>query len=132
MEINGFSFSTNWKYFNNLGKGCPKEHLCKIIFKSGQYFWTRRFFKIWQFSPFLMPQQPKFYLQLNLWTTLKEDHLRTIPLKLFWNLSIGLVGEVICRKLLTNGQTTTTDGEWSQKLTLHFVLRWAKKTRHVY
>ena len=32
---------------NNLGRGSPKEHFCKIIWKSVQWFLTRRFF--WSF-----------------------------------------------------------------------------------
>ena len=30
---------------NNLGRGSPKEHFCKIILKSVQWFLTRRFLK---------------------------------------------------------------------------------------
>ena len=39
-------FLTNPNGLNNLGRGSPKEHFCKIIWKSIQWFLTRRFFKI--------------------------------------------------------------------------------------
>ena len=38
-------FLTNPNGLNNLGRGSPKEHFCKIIWKSVQWFLTRRFFK---------------------------------------------------------------------------------------
>ena len=42
-------FLTNPSGSNNLGRGSPKEHFCKIIWKSVQWFTTRRFlkFSIW-------------------------------------------------------------------------------------
>ena len=38
-------FLTNPNVLNNLGRGSPKEHFCKIILKSVQWFRTRRFLK---------------------------------------------------------------------------------------
>ena len=38
-------FLTNPNSLNNLGIGSPKEHFCKIILKSVQWFRTRRFLK---------------------------------------------------------------------------------------
>ena len=38
-------FLTNPNGLNNLRRGSPKEHFCKIIWKSAQWFLTRRFFK---------------------------------------------------------------------------------------
>ena len=38
-------FLTNPNGLNNLGRGSPKEHFCKIILKSVQWFRTRRFLK---------------------------------------------------------------------------------------
>ena len=38
-------FLTNPNGLNILGRGSPKEHFCKIIWKSVQWFLTRRFFK---------------------------------------------------------------------------------------
>ena len=38
-------FSTNPNGLKNLGRGSPKEHFCKIILKSVQWFLTRRFLK---------------------------------------------------------------------------------------
>ena len=38
-------FLTNPNGLNNLGRKSPKEHFCKIIWKSVQWFQTRRFFK---------------------------------------------------------------------------------------
>ena len=39
-------FLTNPNGLNNLGRGSPKEHFCKIILKSVQWFLTRRFLKV--------------------------------------------------------------------------------------
>ena len=39
-------FLTNPNGLNNLGRGSPKEHFCKIILKSVQWFRTRRFLKV--------------------------------------------------------------------------------------
>ena len=38
-------FLTNHDGLNNLGRGSPKEHVCRVILKSGQWFLTRRFLK---------------------------------------------------------------------------------------
>ena len=38
-------FLTNPNGLNNLGRGSSKKHFCKIIWKSVQWFLTRRFFK---------------------------------------------------------------------------------------
>ena len=38
-------FLTNPNGSNNLGRGSPKKHFCKIIWKSVQWFLTRRFLK---------------------------------------------------------------------------------------
>ena len=38
-------FLTNPNGLNNLGRESPKEHFCKIIWKSVQWFQTRRFVK---------------------------------------------------------------------------------------
>ena len=38
-------FLTNPNGLNNHGRGSPKEHFCKIIWKSVQWFRTRRFLK---------------------------------------------------------------------------------------
>ena len=37
-------FLTNPNGLNNLGRGTPKEHFCKIIWKSVHWFLARRFF----------------------------------------------------------------------------------------
>ena len=37
-------FLTNPNGLNNLGRGSPKKHFCKIIWKLVQWFLTRRFF----------------------------------------------------------------------------------------
>ena len=38
-------FLTNPNGLNNFGRGSPKEHFCKIILKSVQWFLTRTFLK---------------------------------------------------------------------------------------
>ena len=38
-------FLTNPNVLNNLGRGSPKEHFCKIILKSVQWYLIRRFLK---------------------------------------------------------------------------------------
>ena len=39
-------FSTNPNGLNNLCRGSSKQHFCKIILKSVQWFRTRRFFQV--------------------------------------------------------------------------------------
>ena len=41
----GPCFFTNHDGLNNLGRGSPKKHFCKIILKSVRLFLTRRFLK---------------------------------------------------------------------------------------
>ena len=45
IEEDFYAIFTDQNNLNSLGRGSPKEHLCQIIFKSGHYFLTRRFFK---------------------------------------------------------------------------------------
>ena len=85
-------FSTNRKYLNNLVKGCPKEHLCKIIFKSGQYFWTRRFLKFKQCTykeNKLWPLAAMFFNGLEIF----EQSWQRVPQGTFVqkNFQIGLI-----------------------------------------
>ena len=64
-------FLTNPNGLNNLGRGSPKEHFCKILWKSVQWFRTRRFLKfsvyiyiyIGKISP--TPERPCFLTNLN-------------------------------------------------------------------
>ena len=48
-------FLTIQNGLNNLGRGSPKEHFCKIILKSVQWFLTRRVFKFSVKNLFLAP-----------------------------------------------------------------------------
>ena len=78
-------FLTNVNSFNNLGKGSPKEHFCKIILKSVQSFLTRRFLKFsiyrckGKISP--APGGHVFWRIQMSWTILVEDHHRNIFLQ---------------------------------------------------
>ena len=51
--------------------------------------------KVLAISPFSDAAATKVLLGIKFF-----EHLKNIPVKLFFNQSIGLVGEVICRKLL--------------------------------
>ena len=59
----------------------------------------------WQFSPFLMPQQPKFYLELNSLNNFKRGPPKEHSCEVILKSVHLLVGEVFCRKLLTDGRT---------------------------
>ena len=63
---------------NNLSKGLPMERFVNflklVLFKQ----------KFWYFPIFLMVQHPKSYTELNFLNNIeREDHLRSIPVKLF-------------------------------------------------
>ena len=60
------------------------------------------FFKVLAFITFRMQQQPKFWMILNSLKFLKEDHLRNVPLKLFWIWFISKGGEIACWKMWTD------------------------------
>ena len=88
-------FLTNPNGLNNLGRGSPKEHFCKIILKSVQWFLTRRFFKFLVkksiFSSYdLDMQRTGTFLK-----TLKEDQPRINPVKFGQNPISGLGGDVV-------------------------------------
>ena len=40
----GMFFNLSYNNFNNLGSGSPKDHYCQIIFKSAQWFLTKKIF----------------------------------------------------------------------------------------
>ena len=73
------------KNFSNSGRGSSEEHFHKIILKSSH--WLRRRCRL------------KFFSFLGLSGTilaiLIEGHPRNIPVKLFQNPFIGLLGDVI-------------------------------------
>ena len=51
-------FSTNPNGLNNLGRGSSKEHFCKIILKSVQWFQTRRFLEFSIYIYIYMENKP--------------------------------------------------------------------------
>ena len=59
----------------------------------------------------------------TVWTTLIGDHPGIIPVKFGQNPISGFREDVV-KKLLTDAWTPDIEG--SQKLTEHFMLRWAK------
>ena len=82
-------FLTNPNGLNNLGRGSPKEHFCKIILKSVQWFRTRRFLKVFyidyigKISP--APWRPCFLTNPNVLNNLgtgsPKEHFCKIILK---------------------------------------------------
>ena len=83
----------------------------------------RKNFKDLIFFPFLLPQQPKFsmgFWSFDLWTFLKEDHQRNIPVKVGWTWSMVLE---MSFKVKSKWQP---DWERSEKITLSFWLRCSK------
>ena len=107
-------FLMNPNGLNNLGRGSPKEHFCKMILKSVQWFLTRRFFfmvlvkKCIFSSCDLDMQRTKI-----IWTTLKEDQPRIIPVK-FGQIPIKWFRRRCCLKNV-NGQT---DGRGRRRRTV--------------
>ena len=79
---------------NNLGRGSPKEHFCKIILKSVQWFLTRRFFKF-LVKKSIFSSYDLYAMDRNHLNNLKEDQPRIIPVK-FGQIPIsGLGGDVV-------------------------------------
>ena len=84
-------FLTNPNGLNNLATGSPKEHFCKIIWKSVQWLLTRRFLKFSIHSENKpRPLAAMFFWQIQMaWTILVQDHQRNISAKLYGNQSSG-------------------------------------------
>ena len=78
--------------FSGKGKGSSKEHSCKIILESAQ--WPRRRCRLKGFSNFSFDSH---FVQRSrtILAILVKGHPRNIPVKLFWNLPIGLRGDVV-------------------------------------
>ena len=86
-------FWTNPNGLNNLGKGSPKKHFCKIILKLVQWFLTRRFlkFSIWIYRE-NKPRPhwwPCFWQIQMAWIILVQNHQRNISAKLCCNRPSG-------------------------------------------
>ena len=92
-------FLTNPNGLNNLDGGSPKEHFCKMILKSVQWFLIRRVLSflyryIGRISP--VPRRPFFFffffffwrIQIA-WTILVQDNQRNISAELYGNRSNG-------------------------------------------
>ena len=88
-------------------------------------FLSSRLFKV-------LPFPPLFWFRSNqssgwnwiFWTILKHEHLRNIHVKLFWYRSISLGGEVVCRKMWTDGRRTVSDHKSSpQELRSQVILK---------
>ena len=88
-------FFTNPNGFNNLDRGLSKEHFCKIILKSVQWFLTRRFFKFLVKKSIFSSCDLDMQRTGTIWTTLKEDQPRIISVKFGQNLFSGLGGDVV-------------------------------------
>ena len=86
-------FLTNPNGLNNLATGSPKEHFCKIIWKSVQWFLTRRFLKfsiqIYSENKPPPPGGHVFWQIQMAWTILVQDLQRNISAKLYGNRSSG-------------------------------------------
>ena len=88
-------YTTNPNGLNNLGRGSPKEQFCKIILKSVQWFRTRRFFKFLVKKSILNSCDLDMQWTGTIWTTLKEDQSRIIPVKFAQIPTSGLAGDVV-------------------------------------
>ena len=88
-------FLTNPNGLNNLGRRSPKEHFCKIILKSVQWFWTRRLFKFLIKKSIFSSCDLDMQWTGTIWTTLKEDQPRIIPVKFGQIPTSGLGGDVV-------------------------------------
>ena len=107
-------FLTNPNGLNNLGRGSPKEHFCKILLKSVQWFLTRRFFEFLVKKSIFSSCDLHMQWTGTIWTTLKEDQPRIIPVKFGQNPISGLGGDVV-KRLWTDGRTDDDDdddGRW--------------------
>ena len=73
----GHVFQHIWLIWTNPVEGPPRNICAKYFYK--------KILKFWQFSPFLMLQQPKFYMELNSLNNFKrgppKDHCFGVILK---------------------------------------------------
>ena len=74
------------------GRGSSKKHFCEILLKSAYWPWSRCCFK--SFSIFSFDSH---FVQRSgtILAILVKGQTRNIPVKLFWNLPIGLGGDVV-------------------------------------
>ena len=94
------SWFIGWKRYEEttiykLYRGSPKEHFCKIILKSDKRFLTRRFFKFLVKKSIFSSCDLDMQWTGTIWTTMKEDQPRIIPVKFGQNPISGLGGDVV-------------------------------------
>ena len=123
-------FSAEQNHFSNFGKRSSKEHSCDIILKSAH--WPRRRCCLKGF--FIFSSDGHFVQQSGTILAILGKGLQgNICVKLFWNWTSGLGGDVLwmnCwRHTTDDGWLTTNAGH--RVITIahleHLVLRWAKK-----
>ena len=86
-------FLSNHDGLKNLGRGSPKEHFCQIIFKSVQWFLTRKIFNVFYIDLGKIstaPWRPCFLTNHDGFNNLGSGSLKEIFLPIiYWNRSSG-------------------------------------------
>ena len=110
-------------YLNKLESPLPKDALCQVWLKLVKWFWSRRFFNIFNNYYIFAIISPGKRASPFIWRILNPLHARMLCAKFGWNYPSGSGKEVENVKSLqtdkrTNGQTDrqTTDKKWSEKL----------------
>ena len=88
-------FLTNQNCLHNLGRRSPKEHFCKFLLKSVQWFLTRRFLNVLVKKSIFSSCHLDMQWIETIWTTLKEDQPRIIPVMFGQNPMSGLGEDVV-------------------------------------
>ena len=120
LKINQKScFSTNQYGLKEFDRGSSKEHFYKIIWKSANQIWWRRFLKIFSFC--CHGNQNSAWIP-KIWRISGEVNVRMLPVKFHPNWPTGYWVKKV------DGRRTTDAGQKSITLTHleHFVHRWAK------
>ena len=82
-----------WTFFV---EGQSKIISTKLSWNRTNRLWRKSISKLGYFLTFWCRRNQSSAKNVSLWTILKEDQQRKIPLKLGWNLTSGMVGVVIC------------------------------------
>ena len=110
-------FLTDQNNLNNFGKRSLKEHLCEIIFKLGQWFWTRRFLKFALKYSLFTPFWPLCSMDQNHLNKSERGPPREHSGGVLVEIGPG-VWEEMSFEAIVDDERRTTDIKWSQKLTL--------------
>ena len=105
-------FLTDRNNLNNFGRESPKEHLCEIINKSGQWFLTRRFLKFALIFSLFAPLWPLCAMDRNHLNNFERGSPKEHSCEVSSNLSQWFRMRCRLKETFTDdGRRTTTDAD---------------------